>query len=353
VAEQLRELLGNMEGSTLVKRLKSVSRLQDRVAMRLSTDIEKTFGEPKESNDAILQAVETDVADSAARVRTVLDDLDAFCERREIEHFAAVLDEMKTARVLERLTELRDRVADRPGVSISAAEYWADNLDRWADDLVDPGSAPSDPGSQSSKSLSPAVMLEVLRILESEVNLREQTRVAEQGRQVMERDDYMSEAIRLSETQDRVRDRLDVVISGIDALPDAMMNFGGELEVLRLASSAMVDATKTLVSPETGPVAVAAQTEAIELLLRSKKIGAEGGGGGGGADGGAGGETDQAAIALLGRGLNPSGTQRESKTELAVGGATAEVPEQWRAGLEEYFDRLERRRSGRNDRGTP
>ena len=258
---------------------------------QLGRDIEKTFGETKETNERVVRSVAADVADSAARVRTVLDDVDAFCERREIEHFAAVLDEMKAARVLERISELKDRIADRPGVSISAAEYWADNLDRWADDLVDPGSAPSDPGSQSTKSLSPAVMLEVLRILESEVNLREQTHVAEQGRQVMERDDYMGEAIRLSETQDLLRDRLDVVISGIDALPDSMMNFGGELEVLRLASTAMVDATKTLVSAETGPIAVAAQTEAIELLLRSKKVGAEGGGGGGSADGGAGDET--------------------------------------------------------------
>ncbi|QDV87962.1 hypothetical protein [Planctomycetes bacterium TBK1r] len=346
VAEELKTLMGNMEGSTLVKRLKSVSRLQDRVAMQLGRSIESTFGQAAESNGEVLQSVVADVIESAARVRTVLDDLEAFCRRREIEHFQSVLDEMTQARVLEQLKALQEGVPSRPGVSISAAEYWSDNLDRWADDLVDPGSEQSESGPQNKKSLSPAVIVEVLRILEAEVTLREQTRVADQGREAMQEADYVSEAIRLSESQDLLRDRLDAVVDGIEALPDGLLNFGEEIEVLGLASAAMVDASKTLVTPETGPVAIAAQTEAIELLLRSNKISPEGGGGGGGsAGGGQGGETDQAAIALLGQGLNQLAITRESETRLSVGRDRDEVPERWRAGLDRYFDQLEQRRS--------
>lgn len=346
VAEELEELLGNMEGSTLVKRLKSVSRLQDRVAMQLGREIEETFGQSTDANRLLVQSVIADVDDSAARVRTVLDDLEAFCERRDIEHYASVLKEMKSFDVLEQFKGLKERVASRPGVSISVAEYWADNLDRWADDLVDPGSEQPESGPQNNKSLSPEVVVEVLRILESEVNLREQTRVAEQGRQAMERGEYMGEAIRLSEAQDLLRDRLDMVVDGVEAMPDAALNFAGEIEVLAAASAAMVDAAKTLVAPETGSVAVAAQTEAIELLLRSKKISPEGGGGGGGsAGGGDGGETDQAAIALLGRGINELAIGRESETQVSVGQDRGGVPERWREGLEKYFDRLERGRS--------
>ncbi|MCS7467803.1 hypothetical protein NZK35_14215 [Stieleria sp. ICT_E10.1] len=346
VAEELKELMGNMEGSTLVKRLKSVSRLQDRVAMQLGRSIESTFGQAPESNGDVLQSVVADVIESAARVRTVLDDLEAFCQRREIEHFQSVLDEMNQARVLEQLKVLQERVPARPGVSISAAEYWSDNLDRWADDLVDPGSEQSESGPQNKKSLSPAVIVEVLRILEAEVTLREQTRVADQGREAMQQADYVSEAIRLSESQDLLRDRLDAVVDGIEALPDGLLNFGEEIEVLKLAGAAMVDASKTLVTPETGPVAIAAQTEAIELLLRSNKISPEGGGGGGGsAGGGQGGETDQAAIALLGQGLNQLAITRESETQLSVGRDRDKVPERWRAGLDRYFDQLEQRRS--------
>ncbi|QEF96710.1 hypothetical protein Mal15_07380 [Stieleria maiorica] len=349
VAEELKELMGNMEGSTLVKRLKSVSRLQDRIAMQLGRGIESTFGGAADANGDRLESVVADANESASRVRTVLDDLEAFCERREIKHFQSVLDEMKKAQVLEQLNASKDRVVRRPGVSISVAEYWADNLDRWADDLVDPGSEQAESGPQNKKSLSPALVVEVLRILEAEVTLREQTRVAEQGRTAMASSDYFSEAIRLSESQDVVRDRLDAVVDTIEALPDGALNFGEEIEVLSLAIAAMVDASKTLVTPETGPVAVAAQTEAIELLLRSNKVSPEGGGGGGGsAGGGQGGETDQAAIALLGEGLNQLALTRQSATALSVGRDRREVPERWRSGLDLYFDRLEQRRSAAN-----
>ncbi|WP_182866346.1 hypothetical protein [Stieleria mannarensis] len=349
VAEELKELMGNMEGSTLVKRLKSVSRLQERIAMQLGRGIESTFGGSAEANGDRSESVVADAIESASRVRTVLDDLEAFCERREIKHFQSVLDEMNEARVLEQLYALKDRVVRRPGVSISVAEFWADNLDRWADDLVDPGSEQAESGPQNKKSLSPALVVEVLRVLQAEVTLREQTRVAEQGREAMARADYVSEAIRLSESQDVVRDRLDAVVDTIEALPDGALNFGEEIEVLSLASAAMADASKTLVTPETGPVAVAAQTEAIELLLRSNKVSPEGGGGGGGsAGGGQGGETDQAAIALLGEGLNQLAVTRQTKTALSLGRDRREVPERWRAGLDLYFDRLEQRRSAAN-----
>ena len=51
--------------------------------------------------------------------------------------------------------------------------------------------------------------------------------------------------------------------------------------------------------------AIAAETEAIELLLKSKKINPRGGGGGGAnPGGGGGGTTNDSALALLGAGLN-------------------------------------------------
>lgn len=353
VAEELRELLGNMEGSTLVKRLKAVSRLQDRVAMQLAREIETTFGKDRDENTAVVRSVTTDVAEAGRQIRTVLDDLEAFCKRREIEHFESVLTEMKDARVLEQLKGLESRVAARPATSIAIAEYWSDNLDRWADDLVDPGSEQQQSGPQNNKSLSPAIIVEVLRILEAEVNLREQTRIADQGRDAMEPDVYRGEAIRLSESQDLLRDRLDAVVDSIEALPEGAVHFADDIEVLGLASAAMVDATKTLVTPETGPVAIAAQTEAIELLLRSNKVSPEGGdGGGGSAGGGTGGETDQAAIALLGRGLNARAVQRESDTQLSFGRDRRGVPERWREGLDQYFDALERRRLRQERGGT-
>ena len=75
-------------------------------------------------------------------------------------------------------------------------------------------------------------MLEVLQILEGEVNLREETRVAEQARPAMEAEDYGKQAGKLSETQDGLRDRVDKVIDRIRELPDAESEFAYEIDLL-------------------------------------------------------------------------------------------------------------------------
>ncbi|MCO8120153.1 hypothetical protein NHH03_00265 [Stieleria sp. TO1_6] len=344
VAEQLSELLGKMEGSTLVKRLKSISRLQDRVAMQLGAGIGQTFGQPPLSNTASVNLSLDDVAESSRRMRSVLDDLEALCERRNLPHFAAVLNEIQHSEVLDRLSDWRERLAARPGTSIAIAEFWADTMDRWADDLIDPGSGEAEQGPKSSKSLPPTVVLDVLRVLESEVNLREQTRVVDQGRGAMQQEQYSTAALRLGDQQTLIRDRLEVVVEDVNALPGALLDFAGELEVLQAAVSAMDDAKTLLIAPDTGPPVIAAQTEAIELLLRSSKVNpASGSDSGGGAQSSSGGETDQVAALLIGRGLNELAGERVSETELSVGRDRGQVPEQWREGLDRYFQQLEQR----------
>ena len=347
IADEMQQLLGRMEGSTLVKRLKAISRIQDRVASELAQSLEEVFGRTAKETRERLAFIDELMQDTSEKARTVVDDLEAFLGRREIEHYEAVSKEIKTFDLLNRLAEMRESLPESPGASISAAEYWADNLDRWADDLVHPGKkSPNEQGKKKLKSLPPDVILHVLRVLESEVNLREQTRVAEQGRKAMSRDEYMAEGIRLSEQQDLIRDQLDQLVEKLDAQPDAALHFGAEIEILSLAVSAMVDATKTLVSPDTGPDAIAAETEAIELMLRSKKVDPDGGASSGGeAVGGAGGDTDEAAVALLGRGLDELSQERESETRFAVGRNQNEVPEPWLEGLQQYHERLEQIRA--------
>ena len=105
----------------------------------------------------------------------------------------------------------------------------------------------------------------------------------------------------------------------------------------------MDEATQILDRPDTGPPAIGAETEAIELLLQSKRINPRGrGGGGANPGGGGGGETLDAAVALFGAGVN----EREVREERDVGHATGltgpSLPEEFRAGLDQYFNRMER-----------
>lgn len=186
-------------------------------------------------------------------------------------------------------------------------------------------------------------MLEVLQILEAEVNLRDATRVAEQARPAIKRDEYITQAEGLSETQDELRDRVDKVIDRIGELPDAAANFGKELRLLGAVSQVMTEATDILSQPETGKPAIAAETEAIELLLQSKRINPKGGGGGGSSPGGGGtGTTTDSALALVGNGSNDKEVKEDRGVSQATGESGASFPEEFRSGLDEFFNRLDK-----------
>ena len=66
--------------------------------------------------------------------------------------------------------------------------------------------------------------------------------------------------------------------------------------------------------------AIAAETDAIELLLKSKRINPRGGGGGGPTPGGGGtGTTRDSALALLGGGVNDKETREDHGVSQSTG----------------------------------
>jgi hypothetical protein len=191
--------------------------------------------------------------------------------------------------------------------------------------------------------LPPSIVLEVLQILEGEVNLREETRVAEQSRPAQKAEEHKQEATRLSGTQAELKDRIDKVAERILELPDAQNQFGKEIQLMGMVAAVMNEATGILARPETGAPAIAAETEAIELLLQSKRINPKGGGGGGANPGGGGGGTTQdSALSLVGGGVNDKEVREDRGVSQATGDAGPVLPEEFRAGLDEYFNRLER-----------
>src|SRR4029077_20701383 len=72
-------------------------------------------------------------------------------------------------------------------------------------------------------------------------------------------------------------------------------------DALRIFSQVRGEATRILARPETGSRAIGAETEAIELLLQSKRFNPGGGGGGANPGGGGGGTTNDSALTLLRR----------------------------------------------------
>jgi hypothetical protein len=344
VASELNEVLANLEGSTLVKRLKAAAREQNRIAGRLVDNVEGAFGGKRAADS---KAVITDLSEkeqaSSKNISYIMDDIEAYFERRRLVRFKSILDQMRQEDVTGALRRLGTDIPQEQGLSVSQCEYWSDTLDRWAEDMVDPACSGQCPGCRTKASLPPSIVLEVLNILEGEVNLREETRVAEQARPAAEAQKHAAEAKRLSASQDVLDERINKVIGRIVELKDAEKEFAKELALLAQVSVVMKDASGILSRPETGAPAIAAETEAIELLLKSKRINPGGGGGGGDTPGGGGGGTTQdTALALLGPGINKQEVRVDRGTEQTTGVSGASLPVEFRAGLDRYFSELER-----------
>lgn len=346
IADELNKVLANLEGSTLVKRLKAASRKQYVVAGKIGDQVAVGFGLKNKPAGPVRQALDElskQEAASSQDISMIMDDMQSYFERRRFQRFKTVLDEMRSQDAIGSVRQLGDDLKIETGLSIAQAEFWSDTFDRWADDLVDPACCGKCPGCKSKASLPPSIVLEAMQILEAEVNLREETRVAEQARAALADDEYLNQAKKLALTQEELAERVDKLGERIRELPDGEEEFGKEIALLDEVQVAMNDATDFLEKPSTGSDAIGAETEAIELLLKSKKINPKGGGGGGATPGGGGsGTTSDTAIALVGSGVNEKEIREDRGISQATGETGATLPEEFRAGLDEYFNRLER-----------
>lgn len=144
VADELKKILNNLEASTFVKRLKAASRRQLEVASDLNEGLGSSFGQV-DSNlaDANRQMAEKlaerEVAQSD-NLYVIEEDLEAYFNRVQEGKFKTVLNEMRDMNVVANLRDVADSVrGNLNGQSIAETEFWADNLDRWAEQLVGPG----------------------------------------------------------------------------------------------------------------------------------------------------------------------------------------------------------------------
>jgi hypothetical protein len=345
IADELDQLLANLEGSTLVKRLKSASRKQYGIAGKIADNVDGAFGQTaknKGDTQEVLAQLSTQESKASQDLSAIMDDMEAYFERRRYQRFKVVLDEMKKEDTVGSLRQLGDDVVKEAGFSMAQCEFWSDTFDRWADNLLDPACNGKCPGGKSKSSLPPSIVLEAMQILEAEVNLREETRVVQQARSGLATDEFTKQATAASKTQDGLAERVKKLGVRIEELPDGAQEFAYEIALLEKVGDVMDEATRILARPETGPEAIGAETEAIELLLKSKKINPRGGGGGGSSPGGGGtGNTLDAALALFGAGVNEKEVREERDVGQATGVTGAGLPEEFRAGLDKYFNRIE------------
>ena len=70
---------------------------------------------------------------------TLLQDMVAYADRQPSENLSRVLAEMQDAVVSNQMQDMAEAIEENfIGESTIEAEFWADTLDRWAEQLVDP-----------------------------------------------------------------------------------------------------------------------------------------------------------------------------------------------------------------------
>jgi hypothetical protein len=350
VTDQLKDLLASLEGSTFVKRLKAASRKQIGIANALTSDTLSAFGLNQKK---VVEMVAKKAAEVAAQqteassvVRLIQSDLEAYFQRKQDMRFKNILDQMKKTEIAAALLRVGEEAKSNwSGRSISASEYWADTLDRWAEEMVAAAKAGGESKGESKpqESLPPEVVLKVMQVLFDEMKLRDETREAENAKPALEKKDYFKRATGLAEKQDEIGRRTYEVAAEISKLPKAQ-SFQKEMKLLMKATEVMKEAYQMLDKPDTGAAVVAAETEVIEMLLEARRPPPGGGGGGGGGNnpgGGGSGSASSAALAELGPGVDPTANVQERETGQSTGKAGKEFPEEFKAGLDAYFNALE------------
>ena len=348
VSDQLNQILTSLEASTFVKRFKAASKEQMKLATNIDQKTLDAFGiedKPVEAAAPIAQQAK----DQSEIVRVIQSDLDAYYERKQDARFKATLDEMKKTEIVQALAGDGDKVnVNLSGQALTGSQFWADTLDRWAEEMVAASHCKAS-SSCSGDSLPPEIVLKVMQSLRDEMKLRDSTREAENAKPAMDPQKYTEDAQGLGSTQADIDTHTASAITDILALPDGEAKFPKELGLLKNVVAVMDESHNTLDTPDTGPKAIGAETEAIELLLQSKRSGSKGGGGGGANPGGGNGPASitDAALADFGPADDAQSVIAARPVNQATGVAGQEFPDEFKSGLDDYFSLLEKQAAGK------
>ncbi len=194
--EQANEANRNFEASTFVNRLKKAASEQDGVAAALVDSFDRTLGLRREELDpADLRKLDDLVrqhSQTASDVRWIQEDLGHFFARTQKTVHRDLLDAMRESKIDLALDDNRQRLGRNEGFrATDSARHWAGKLREWAkmleDDKKQGGGGGGGGGGGNSEDEDFEFMLRVMRMVQSEQDLRARTRVLEQLRRSNEK----------------------------------------------------------------------------------------------------------------------------------------------------------------------
>jgi hypothetical protein len=181
--------LDRLQALTLAQRLRKLGNSETAIGTRLRKIVPDTIGLLPRELPARFQRVNDDLeGDQEATQKDAQglhSELSRFAERTQLENYARVSKEMGEAAVGQELERLRELI--RENVSMEALrglDDWARRFSNWAN-LLEPKPGPASPGAQAGGSQSDGAadltphLIALLRMREAEMNLREQTGLAD------------------------------------------------------------------------------------------------------------------------------------------------------------------------------
>ena len=350
LSDEMKRLLVGFENSTFVKRLKASSRKQIDIAADLNNLDSFGLADRGTDNRAERKRLANLESAESKKVTTIIQDMSAYADRRPSANYLRVLSEMEDASIANQMRDLvRSINRNFVGLSTIEAEYWGDTLDRWAEQLVDPLPEPP-PGGEGGMmvlpNLPPEIVVKVLRIINREIQLREETREVEQAKDALGADKYYERSEALSDSQYDIAEDTHEIAREIALLPNIDEQLI-QMQHAKVSQAALVmdEAESILAKPDTGPKAIAAISEVIEILLATQRMPNTPGGGSGGQTPGGGGQGLAAiisALRLMGSGDDSGKAFIENRSpKQAIGKAGRVLPEEFRQGLDAYFNVLE------------
>jgi hypothetical protein len=256
--------MDDLQALTLAQRLRKVGGEEKDIAGQLLASAPDTIGllahDLPEKLHLFEQGLTHHQGDAQKETQTLQGEISRFFERTQKPGYGQVNQEMKDTQAIDELDRLGGLIENNIGLQAwDNLGQWSARFQKWSDKLEPPSSGQSgaaNSGSGQKQNDLTEQLIALLRLRESEINLRDQTSVLDQNKG--DPPSYKDRASALSASQDKLAGALDSIHQKTP-LKDLAPAFSD-------TAGAMKDVAATLRQPQTGQPADAAEVKTIETL---------------------------------------------------------------------------------------
>lgn len=256
--------MDKLQALTLAQRLHKVSTREKEIGQQLIKTAPDTIGLPPDELPEKFKSFEQTLTNQQGITQqesdTLQGEISRFFERTKKTNYGAVSQEMKDSHTVDELERLGGLIGDNVAVQASRGlDDWSARFQKWSDRLEpkseDSGSGQNSGGSSQKMDLTEQ-LIALLRLRESEMNLRDQTTVLDQ--QKSDAKAFNERAGSLADTQGKLGSDLEKI--------HQKLNMAAFDPPFAQAANAMKSVQDILRKPDAGKPADDAEVKSIETL---------------------------------------------------------------------------------------